>query len=161
MAAGRGGSGGNELKIGDVAPDFELSGSDGRTYRLRDIVDGGQGVVIAWFPKAFTGGCTLECQSLGASADALRRFNMRYFAASVDRPELNARFARSLGIDYPILSDPGGTTARAYGVLRASGYASRWTFYIGADGRIQTIDKKIRPSSHGRDIVAQLTELEL
>ena len=158
MAAGRGGSGDGELKVGDVAPDFELPGSDGRTYRLKEILDGGQGVVIAWFPKAFTGGCTVECQSLGASGDDLRRFNMRYFAASVDTAEMNARFAQSLGVDYPILSDPGKTVARAYGVLGASGYASRWTFYIGGDGRILAIDKKVRPSSHGRDIVAQLTE---
>jgi peroxiredoxin Q/BCP len=89
----------------------------------------------------------------------LRRFNVQYFAASVDSPETNARFARSLGIDYPILSDPTKEVARAYGVLGASGYASRWTFYIGADGRLLAIDKKVSAASHGRDIVARLTEL--
>jgi peroxiredoxin Q/BCP len=89
----------------------------------------------------------------------LRRFNVDYFAASVDSPETNARFARSLGIDYPILSDPTKEVARAYGVLGASGYASRWTFYIGADGRLLAIDKKVSAASHGRDIVARLTEL--
>jgi len=89
----------------------------------------------------------------------LRRFNVEYFAASVDSPEANARFARSLGIDYPILSDPTKEVARAYGVLGASGYASRWTFYIGADGRLLAIDKKVSAASHGRDIVARLTEL--
>jgi len=89
----------------------------------------------------------------------LRRFNVEYFAASVDSPEANARFARSLGIDYPILSDPTKEVARAYGVLGASGYASRWTFYIGADGRLLAIDKKVSAASHGRDIVAKLTEL--
>ena len=89
----------------------------------------------------------------------MRRFNVDYFAASVDAPETNARFARSLGIDYPILSDPTKEVARAYGVLGASGYASRWTFYIGADGRLLAIDKKVSAASHGRDIVARLTEL--
>lgn len=89
----------------------------------------------------------------------MRRFNVEYFAASVDSPEANARFARSLGIDYPILSDPTKEVARAYGVLGASGYASRWTFYIGADGRLLAIDKKVSAASHGRDIVAKLTEL--
>jgi peroxiredoxin Q/BCP len=89
----------------------------------------------------------------------LRRFNVEYFAASVDTPETNARFARSLGIDYPILSDPAKEVARAYGVLGASGYASRWTFYIGTDGRILDIDKNVSASSHGRDMVARLTEL--
>ena len=89
----------------------------------------------------------------------MRRFNVEYFAASVDSPEANARFARSLGIDYPILSDPAKEVARAYGVLGASGYASRWTFYIGADGRLLAIDKNVSAASHGRDIVARLTEL--
>src|SRR6266540_2793449 len=54
-----------ELKPGEMAPDFSLAGSDGRTYRLRDLA--GHVVVLAWFPKAFTGGCTAECRSLGQS----------------------------------------------------------------------------------------------
>jgi peroxiredoxin Q/BCP len=88
----------------------------------------------------------------------LRRFKVRYFAASVDSADTNLRFAQSLGIDFPILSDPGKSVARAYGVLGASGYASRWTFFIGADGRIVDIDRHVRASSHGRDVVAKLTE---
>ena len=55
------------LGVGDAAPDFALPGSDGRTYRLGDY-RGRQAVVLAWFPKAFTGGCTAECRSLGADA---------------------------------------------------------------------------------------------
>jgi peroxiredoxin Q/BCP len=88
----------------------------------------------------------------------LRRFDARYFAASVDRPETNAKFAASLGIDYPVLSDPTKAVARAYGVLAPSGMASRWTFYIGRDGRILDIDKHVRASSHGADIAERLQE---
>jgi peroxiredoxin Q/BCP len=77
----------------------------------------------------------------------------------VDSAEKNARFAASLGIDYPILSDATKDVARAYGVLAPSGFASRWTFYIGADGRILDIDKKVSASSHGADVVAKLTDL--
>ena len=84
---------------------------------------------------------------------------MRYFAASVDSVDTNTRFAQSLGVDYPILSDPGKRVARAYGVLSASGYASRWTFYIGADGRVLDVDKRVSASTHGRDIAGRLTEL--
>ena len=86
---------------------------------------------------------------------------MRYFGASVDSPETNARFARSLGLPFPILSDATKAVARAYGVLSASGYASRWTFYIGVDGRILDIDTRVSSASHGRDVVARLTELGL
>jgi thioredoxin-dependent peroxiredoxin len=82
-----------------------------------------------------------------------------YFAASVDTADANRRFAESMGLGYPILSDPDKEVARAYGVLAPSGYASRWTFYIGADGRILDIDKKVSAASHGRDVVAKLTEL--
>ena len=85
--------------------------------------------------------------------------NVSYFAASVDSAAVNAKFAESLGLGYPILSDPTKEVARTYGVLAPSGYASRWTFYIGADGRILDIDKKVSAASHGRDVVAKLTEL--
>jgi thioredoxin-dependent peroxiredoxin len=88
----------------------------------------------------------------------LRRLGVRYFAASVDAPETNAKFAASLGADYPILSDPTKAAARAYGVLGATGMASRWTFYIGRDGRILDIDKAVRAASHGADVAARLEE---
>jgi thioredoxin-dependent peroxiredoxin len=89
----------------------------------------------------------------------LRHLDVSYFAASVDSAETNRRFAESLGLVFPILSDPTKEVARAYGVLGASGFASRWTFYIGADGRILDIDTKVSAASHGRDIVAKLTQL--
>jgi thioredoxin-dependent peroxiredoxin len=95
------------------------------------------------------------------SGDDLRRFNVRYFGASVDRPATNEEFARSLGLDYAILSDPSKLVARAYGVLGRSGYASRWTFVIGADGRILDIDRTVSASSHGRECVAKLEALRI
>jgi peroxiredoxin Q/BCP len=87
--------------------------------------------------------------------------NASYFAASVDSAAVNAKFAASLGLAYPILSDPNKEVARAYGVLSPSGYAARWTFYIGADGRILDIDTKVRAASHGSDVVAKLNELRV
>jgi peroxiredoxin Q/BCP len=81
-----------------------------------------------------------------------------YFAASVDDPETNKKFAESLDLDYPILSDPGKETAEAYGVLRGE-YATRWTFYIGADGTILYVDREVKPGSAGEDVAARLAEL--
>jgi len=81
-----------------------------------------------------------------------------YFAASTDDAETNKKFAESLGLDYPILSDPGKETAEAYGVLKGN-FAARHTFYIGADGKILYIDRAVKPSSAGKDIAARLAEL--
>jgi peroxiredoxin Q/BCP len=149
---------GVELRPGDLAPDFTLPGSDGRVYTLGDF-RGRQAVVIAWFPRAFTPGCTAECRSLGASDHGLRGMNVQYFAASVDSPDTNADFARSLNLPYPILSDATRETARAYGVLTSSGFASRWTFYVGLDGRILEIDRQVHVSAHGPDVVARLRNI--
>jgi thioredoxin-dependent peroxiredoxin len=147
------------LKIGDPAPDFSLPGSDGRTYRLSDY-RGKQAVVLAWFPKAFTPGCTTECKVLAQRGAKLKPFNAVYFTASVDKPEKNQQFAQSVGADYPILSDPGGEVARSYGVTGAiQKWASRWTFYIGPDGKILDIDKNVKPATHADDVAARLEKL--
>src|SRR5262252_8196788 len=91
-----------ELKIGDQAPDFSLQGTDGKTYKLSDF-KGKQAVVLAWFPKAFTPGCTAECKSMRTSGADLKKFDAAYFTASCDDVETNKKFAESLGLDYPIL----------------------------------------------------------
>jgi peroxiredoxin Q/BCP len=148
-----------ELKVGDKAPDFKLPGSDGKTYSLKEFA-GKKAVVVAWYPKAFTGGCTAECKSMKEDGEAIRKFNVAYFTASVDTPEENKKFAESLGLDYPILSDPSKKTAQAYGVVdEKRPVAQRWTFYIGKDGKIQHIEKKVQTKSHGKDIAAKLKEL--
>ena len=85
---------------------------------------------------------------------------MAYFAASVDSVETNKKFAESLEADYPILSDPTKETARAFGVVgKVMPWASRWTFYIGTDGRILYVDKDVKPSTAGADIAARLRAL--
>jgi len=72
----------------------------------------------------------------------------------------NRKFAQSLGLDYPLLSDPTKRVASAYGVVDADHpFASRWTFYIGTDGRIRFIDKQVSPGSQGKTITDKLAEL--
>ncbi|QDU64189.1 Putative peroxiredoxin bcp [Planctomycetes bacterium Pan216] len=150
-----------KAEVGKPAPDFTLKGSDGETYSLADF-KGKQPVVIAWFPKAFTGGCTAECKSMRANGDALRKTGAAYFTASCDTPERNAKFAESLGLDYPILSDPMRTTARAYGVVDSERLnPRRWTFYIDKNGIIREIDTKVKTKSHGADIAQKVKELGL
>jgi peroxiredoxin Q/BCP len=148
-----------DLEVGDEAPVFELPGSDEETYKLEDFRDK-QVVVIAWFPKAFTGGCTAECKSMKEQGEAIRKYDVAYFTASCDEPEKNQEFAKSLELDYPILSDPSKDVATAYGVVHPGREVpERWTFYVGLDGKILAIDKEVKTKSHGEDIAKRLEEL--
>jgi thioredoxin-dependent peroxiredoxin len=149
-----------ELKAGDKAPDFTMPGSDGKTYKLSQF-RGKQAVVLAWYPKAFTGGCTKECKSFGADSANLKKMNVAYFTASVDTPEENKKFAESLSVvDYAILSDPEKSVAKAYGVLNpARGVAQRWTFYIDKEGVIRAIDKMVKTDTAAPDVAKKLDEL--
>ena len=75
---------------------------------------------------------------------------------------MNEKFAKSLDLDYPILSDPDKSVAKEYGVLNPErGFANRWTFYIDKEGVIKEIDKKVNAPQAGPDIAAKLKELGL
>lgn len=153
------GTANGEVKVGDDAPEFELVGSDGKTYKSSEL-KGKQAVVIAWYPKAFTGGCTAECKSLRDNSAALKKLDVAYFTASCDTVEKNTEFAKSLSLDYPILSDPTKKVATAYGVVDATRpNPYRWTFYIGKDGKVLFVDKGVKTGSHGQDVAAKLREL--
>ena len=151
-----------DLKVGDVAPAFSLPGSDGRTHTLSEYK--GRTVVLAWFPKAFTGGCTAECKSLGASGEILKTYDIALFMASVDDVETNTKFAKEHAAPFPILADPGKSVARAYGVLRLDRpadqqFAVRWTFYIGPDGRVAAIYRNPTTGTAGETMIKKLDEL--
>lgn len=155
-------AGAAEPSVGDDAPNFELQASDGQTYKLSDF-KGKKAVVVAWFPKAFTGGCTKECKSMREHGKAIKEFEVAYFTAScdpVDGDKGNAAFAKSLDLDYPILCDPDRKVAKEYGLVDDDkGNARRVTFYIGKDGKILAIDKMVKTEAHGGDIAAKLKEL--
>src|SRR5260370_38694718 len=147
-----------ELKVGDAAPDFTLQASNGKTYRVSDFRDR-QAIVLAWFPKAYTRGCTLECKSLAEPGDTIRRYDVAYFMVSVDPLDENTRFAEQQHADFPLLTAPTKKTTDASGVLGPTGMANRWTFYIGKDGKIQAIDKNVKPATSAEDMAATLHEL--
>jgi peroxiredoxin Q/BCP len=159
-----------ELKVGDMAPDFSLQASDGKSYKLSEF-RGKKAVVLAWFPKASTRGCTIECKSLAENGDKLKKYAMAYFMASVDPLDDNVAFAKATSVklgdqivekkeaDFPILSDPTKQTATAYGVLNQRGIANRWTFYVGKDGKIVAIDKEVKPETSAEDMIARLKAL--
>jgi peroxiredoxin Q/BCP len=170
-----------ELKVGDMAPDFTLQASDGKTYKLSQY-RGKQAVVLAWFPKAFTQGCTIECKSLAENGHLIKKYDVTYFMISTDNVEDQTKFANAASVtlgqgekqtvvekkaaDFPMLADPTKQTATAYGVLRDFGgsfgvMAQRWTFYIGKDGKILAIDKEVKPATSAEDMAAKLGTLKI
>lgn len=143
------------LKAGDAAPDFSLEGTDGKTHKLSDLK--GKTVVLAWFPRADTPGCTIECKSFKEDGALLKKYDVVYFTASNDPVAANKKFAEKLALDYPILSDPSSETVKAYGVLNGKA-AKRVTFIIGPDGKIlETLDKvNPRERSHAAEVSEKL-----
>lgn len=146
------------LEVGDEAPDFELPATDGQRYRLSDM-EGQASVVLAWFPQAFTSGCTIECKSLAKHGDKLREYDVRYFMISVDPIEENQRFARALDADFPLLSDESKAVAKAYDVLYQNRFALRHTIYIDEGGVIRAIDSNVNPQTSAEDMLATLERL--
>ena len=160
------------VKVGDMAPDFTLQGTDGKTHKLSEY-RGKQAVVVAWFPKAFTQGCTIECKSLAENGDKIKKYDVAYFMASVDALEDNIKFAKATSVklgdttvekkeaDFPMLSDPTKEVATKYGVLNARGTANRWTFYIDKSGKVTAIDTAVKPATSAEDMLAKLSELKV
>jgi peroxiredoxin Q/BCP len=154
-----------DLQVGDNAPDFALKASDGHTYKLSDF-KGKRAVVLAWYPKAFTSGCTIECESLAKKGDLIKKYDVAYFMISVDTAEQAKAFGEAHNADFPLLSDPDKKTAEAYGTLKDYGgqigmVSQRWTFYIGKDGKIMAIDKAVKPATSAEDVAAKLAELKV
>ena len=146
------------LEVGDQAPDFELQATDGKTYTLSQFHDK-EAVVIAWYPKAFTSGCTIECKSLAQNGHLLKNLEVAYFMASVDELETNKEFAAENDADFPRLSDPSKEVAKAYDVLAFYGIPNRHTIYIGKEGKVLYVDREIQASTSAEDIAQKLKEL--
>lgn len=146
------------LEVGDQAPPFSLQATDGKTYSLEQFHNK-QAIVIAWYPKAFTSGCTIECKSLAQKGHLLKRLDVTYFMASVDALEDNQAFAEENEADFPLLSDPSKKVAEAYDVLAFYGVPKRHTIYIGKDGKILYIDRNINAATSAEDMAAKLEEL--
>lgn len=149
---------GPPLEAGATAPGWTLPGSDGNSHSLDDLLKEGA-VVLAWFPKAFTPGCTVECKSLAENGDRIREFKASYFMASVDPIADNTAFAGKYGADFPILSDENKEVAKAYRVLGRFGMPKRETFYIGRDGVILAVDRKVNNDTAAEDIASTLERL--
>lgn len=130
------------LKVGDPAPDFELTGTDGKKYTLSQF-KGDRTVVLAFFPAAFTGGCTKEMTAYAGDIQKFQDAGAQVFGISTDSlPSLRHWAEEHIHATFPMLSDfTSRSTTKAYGILMPNGMASRTTFVIDRNGVIQHIDE--------------------
>lgn len=127
-------------KVGDMAPDFVLPATTGGEIRLSDF-RGQKAVILAFFPAAFTGGCTKEVKGYQGSLAEIAGLGAQVLAVSTDNLPTLRRWAEELKLEYPLLSDFQRKVSADYGVLNeARGTANRTTFVIDKTGRIQHIE---------------------
>jgi peroxiredoxin Q/BCP len=128
------------MDIGDEAPDFALSDETGTSRRLSEFLANGP-VVLYFYPMALTRGCTAEsCHFRDLSAE-FAELKAQRVGISADKVEKQKRFSDKHQFDFPLLSDPDKSVARAYGVRRGPGPIpnKRTTFVIGTDGLIKAV----------------------
>ncbi len=152
---------GVQLAEGSVAPDFALQDQNGRTHRLGDY--SGRWLVLYFYPKDDTPGCTKEACRFRDDIAVLGDLNAAVVGVSVDDIRSHADFARKYQLPFPLLSDPSGRTAAAYdsllnlGVMRL---ARRHTFIITPDGRIAARFDEVDPTSHAQEVARTLQALQ-
>ena len=151
---------GEGLEVGDTAPDWILPGTDGNEHSLTELLKDGP-VVLAWFPRAYTRGCTIECKNLAEKGDLIREYKVSYFMISADSIEDNTGFGEENGADFVLLSDTSTEVAKAYGVWNPIGFPNRHNIYIGTDGKVLAVEKKVNVTTAAEDIAATLARLEV
>ncbi|MCI4340687.1 MAG: peroxiredoxin [Thermoplasmata archaeon] len=134
------------LARGDLAPDFEAPTADGGLLKLSAFRGGP--VVLYFFPKAGTAGCTRESIGFAGLFPALAPRGVRVIGVSVDDANHQHRFAEDCSLPFPLVADPGKEIARRYGVLGAFGLARRVTFLLDGEGRVDEVVDSVLPGPH-------------
>lgn len=138
------------LKVGDQAPDFTLKSDDGATVSLKDFR--GKVVVLYFYPKDFTAGCTKEACAFRDEFSEFKKRDIAIIGISYDKPEEHAKFKMSYNLPYVLVSDKDKEVSKIYG---AEGLvvAKRITYVIDRDGKIMAIYPKVDVNSHSKEIL--------
>lgn len=150
--------GGKLPELNQPAPEFTLPTNQGKgTIALSDYR--GQWVVLYFYPKDFTSGCTLEARRFQQDLPQYRKRHTQIIGVSADSVDSHAEFCDSEGLKFPLLADQGGTVSKAYGSWL--GYLSmRHTFIIDPQGLIRERFTGVNPAVHSREVLARLAELQ-
>jgi peroxiredoxin Q/BCP len=149
-----------QLKVGDVAPDFSLLDEHGLPVSLKDF-RGKKVVVLYFYPKDFTAGCTAEACSFRDNYTPYQDKDAVVIGISLDSVESHAKFSEKYNLPFAILSDKNKEVAKTYGVLGIEGFlAKRVTFIINKDGKITHIFPKVDVKKHFEEVLKALEELQ-
>ncbi len=149
------------LEAGDQAPDFTVRTDGGEAFRLSDVR--GKRVVLYFYPKADTPGCTVEACEFRDGSAAFRRKGVEVVGISPDKPAAQAKFKTRYGLKFTLLADEEKSVAQAYGVWKEKNMygrkvmgIERTTFLIGADGAIEQVWRKVKAKGHAAAVLAAL-----
>jgi peroxiredoxin Q/BCP len=149
-----------QLKVGDIAPDFSLLDERGLPVTLKDF-RGKKVVVLYFYPKDFTSGCTTEACSFRDNYKPYQDKDAVVIGISLDSVESHAKFSEKYHLPFPILSDSRKEVAKTYGVLGIGGFLTkRVTFIINKDGKITHIFPKVDVKQHSEEVLKALEELQ-
>ena len=151
-----------DLQVGDKAPDFSLPNEAGRTVSLKHLK--GKPIVLYFYPKDDTPGCTKEACGFRDSMAALSKTGAVVLGVSLDGPESHAKFIRKYGLPFSLLSDEGAAVSKAYGVYKEKAMygkkfwgIERSTFVIDPAGYITAVFRKVKVDGHVDEVLATLT----
>ncbi|MDW8362365.1 MAG: peroxiredoxin [Myxococcales bacterium] len=150
------------LQVGDPAPPFELESTSGGKLSLDSFR--GKTLVLYFYPRDFTSGCTREAEAFRDASKKLAARGAVVVGVSRDSIASHCKFRDKLGLDFPLLSDPDGRVTRAYGAWgtktmygKKTEGVVRSTFVIGPDGRIRKIFRNVKVDGHVDDVLAALS----
>jgi peroxiredoxin Q/BCP len=140
------------LKEGDPAPDFTLLSDDGEAVSLSMLK--GKPVVLYFYPKDFTAGCTKEACAFRDAFSDFQAAGVEVLGVSVDDVQSHQKFKSEHNLNFRLLADAEKAVSKAYGVLSAMGFSSRITFLIDRDGKIKRVFKEVKPDEHAAEVLA-------
>jgi peroxiredoxin Q/BCP len=149
------------IKEGAPAPDFEVLDDEGKPFHLSDLK--GKEVVLYFYPKADTPGCTKEACEFRDTITKFKRRDAVVIGVSPDKPTAQAKFKSKYELTFPLLADEDHKVAEAYGVWQEKSMygkkymgIARTTFVIDKDGRVKKIFEKVKPEGHAEQVLGAL-----